>query len=417
MGGHVPDLSEQPRVVFANPFAPEHRPDPYPIFNQVREYDPVHRAVDGTWVISRWAAGNAVLRDPRFSSNPAWLQGEAARAAANSPIRQVGTNVMMFLDPPDHTRLRGLVSKAFSPRVVEGLRSRVQELVDGLLDGAAERGRMDVVSDLAYPLPVSVICELLGVPGGDHEQFRVWSSDASRLLDGPDIEPEAQTRGVVAGMQLFQYFTDLVEERRARLGDDLLSRLIAAEEEGDRLTHAELITTATLLFVAGHETTMNLIGNAVLALLRHPDELARLRQQPELVRSAVEEVLRWDPVVQFTARIATEDVDVDGRTIGAGQQVVVIIGAANRDPEQFPDEPDRFDIGRQDNRHLTFSAGPHYCLGASLARIEAQTAIGTLVRRFPDLHLLTSSPTYRQHQVLRGVEALEVGFSPVPAAR
>lgn len=403
--------------VVENPFAPEHRANPYPIFNHVREIAPVHRAADGSWVVTRWADANSMLRDPRFGSDPVLLRGQAAEQASQSAIRQVGTSVMMFLDPPDHTRLRGLVSKAFSPRVVESLRPKVQTLVDDLLDSVAAAGRMDVVADLAYPLPVAVICELLGVPPVDHDTFRQWSSDASRLLDGPGLPPDVANQGVAAGMQLFGYFTDLVEARRAEPGDDLLSLMIAAEEEGDRLSHAELITTATLLFVAGHETTSNLVGNAVLALLNHPEELQRLRADPSLVRTAVEEAFRWDPAVQFIARITKEELEIGGHQIGAGEQVIAIVGAVNRDPDQFED-PDRFDVGRQDNRHLTLSAGAHFCLGAALARVEAQTAVGTLVERFGDtMELRTTDLRWREHQVLRGLEELEVGFSPSATVR
>ena len=404
-------------ITYGDPLAPEHRADPYVLYRRVRENDPVHRALDGSWVISRWADGSAILRDPRFSGSPRWLR-EGDRRAESNPIRQAGTALMMFLDPPDHTRLRSLVNKAFTPKRVESMRPRIQQLVDARIDGVIETGEMDVIGDLGYPLPVSVICELLGVPGGDHETFRAWSSDASRLLDGETLDAEAQQRGMLAGMQLFQYFTDLVEERRPNPGDDLLSAMIAAEEAGDRLTHAELITTATLLFVAGHETTMNLIGNAVLALLRNRGELERLRRDPALIRSAVEEFLRYDSPVQFTARIATTDVEVDGTRIEAGEQVAVVIGACNRDPAQFAD-PDRLDLGREEaHRHLSFAAGAHYCLGAALARLEAQVAVGTLVQRLDDLELVTTQPRYRDHFVLRGVHELRVAFSPAsPALR
>ncbi len=404
-------------VTYGDPLAPEHRANPYVLYHRVRENDPVHRALDGSWVISRWADGSAILRDGRFSGSPKWLREDDKRAESN-PIRQAGTALLMFLDPPDHTRLRSLVSKAFTPKRVESMRPRVQQLVDARIDKVIETGEMDVIGDLGYPLPVSVICELLGVPGGDHATFRAWSSDASRLLDGETLDPEAQQRGMLAGMQLFQYFTDLVEERRPNPGDDLLSAMIAAEEAGDRLTHAELITTATLLFVAGHETTMNLIGNAVLALLRNWGELERLRRDPSLIRNGVEEFLRYDSPVQFTARIATTDVDVDGTLIEAGEQVAVVIGACNRDPEHFPD-PDRLDLGREEaHRHLSFAAGPHYCLGAALARLEAQVAVGTLVRRLDNLELVTTEPRYRDHFVLRGVHELRVAFTPAsPASR
>ena len=395
-----------------DPLAPENRADPYPFYRWLRENDPVRHAVDGSWIITRYADGAAILRDPRVSTNPAWLREGAVAGSEHHPVRQVGTNLMMFLDPPDHTRLRSLVSKAFTPKAIEAMRPRVQALVDGLLDQVVDRGELDIVSELAYPLPVSVICEMLGVPAFDHARFRQLSSDASRLLDGGALDAESEQRGIVAGMQLFQYFTDLVEERRPHPGNDLLSAMIAAEQEGDRLTHPELITTATLLFVAGHETTTNLIGNAVLALLRNPDQLARLRDDPTLIRSAVEEFLRYDSPVQFVARITTEPIDVGGVTIPAGEQMIVVVGAANHDPAQFAD-PDHLDVGRpeRENRHLSFSAGPHFCLGASLARLEAQVAIDTLLRRLSDFDLVTTAPTYRDHFVLRGVQELRVSCS------
>ncbi|MGH9280848.1 MAG: cytochrome P450 [Acidimicrobiales bacterium] len=394
-----------------DPLAPENRADPYTYYRWLRENEPVRHAVDGSWILTRYADGAALLRDPRFSTNPAWLRPGAVDGAERHPVRQVGTSLMMFLDPPDHTRLRSLVSKAFTLKVVEGMRAHVQQLVDELLDPVVEKGEMELVADLAHPLPVAVICELLGVPAFDRELFRRLTSQASRLLDGGALDPASEQMGIVAAMQLVQYFTDLVEERRpnAAEGDDLLSAMIAAEEEGDRLSHQELVTTATLLFVAGHETTSNLIGNAMLALLRNPDELARLRDDPGLIRTAVEEFLRYDSPVQFTARITTEPVEVGGQSLPAGEQVIVVVGAANRDPAQFPD-PDRLDVGRADNRHLAFAGGPHFCLGASLARMEAQLAINTMLRRLPGLELVTTAPAYREHFVLRGVEELWLRF-------
>ena len=399
-----------------DPLAPENRADPYPFYHWLRENDPIRHAVDGSWILSRYADGAAVLRDPRFSPSPAHLREGAVQGAEDHPVRQVGTSLMMFRDPPDHTRLRSLVSKAFTPRMVEMMRSRIEGLVDESLDAVLPAGEMDIVADLAYPLPVAVICDLLGVPPFDRELFRQLSSDASRLLDGGALDKAAQERGMVAGMQLFQYFTDLVEQRRPEPRDDLLSAMIAAEEAGDRLSHAELITTATLLFVAGHETTSNLIGNAMLALLRHPGELRRLRDDPALTRPAVEEFLRYDSPVQYIARITTEDVEVGGVPIAAGEQLILVVGGMNRDPAQFPD-PDRLDVGRPEkaNRHLSFSAGIHFCLGASLARMEAQVAIATLLRRTGELRLVTTEPKVRDHFVLRGVHELRVEFSPTAA--
>jgi cytochrome P450 len=395
----------------SSPMLPENRSDPYPIYHFIRHREPVHHAPDGSWVLTRYDHCAALLRDPRFSTNPALLTS-GPDAEAMGPIRQVGSSLMMFLDPPDHTRLRSLVSQAFTPRMVESLRPRIQLLVDELLDAVVEAGEMDVLADLAYPLPTVVICELLGVPAEDREKFKGWSADASRMLDGY-LDQAAMDKGLVAGMYLFQYFTDLVDERRRHPRGDLLSALLAAEAAGDRLTHAELLSTATLLFVAGFETTMNLVGNGVLALLRHPDQLARLRRDPSLVRPGVEELLRYDGPVHVTARIATSDVEIGGETIRAGEQAVAILGAANRDPEQFA-EPDRLDVARAPNRHLAFGGGPHFCLGAALARLEGQIAFATLLRRLPDLELATTSPRYRDHYVIRGLTELRVGFTPSP---
>jgi cytochrome P450 len=393
----------------SSPMLPENRSDPYPIYSFIRDREPVHHAPDGSWVLTRYDHCAALLRDPRFSTNPVNLTS-GPDAAAMGPIRQVGSSLMMFLDPPDHTRLRSLVSQAFTPRMVESLRPRIQLLVDELIDAVVETGEMDVLGDLAYPLPTVVICELLGVPAADREKFKGWSADASRMLDGY-LDQAAMDKGMVAGMYLFQYFTDLVEERRRQPRGDLLSALLAAESQGDRLTHAELLSTATLLFVAGFETTMNLVGNGMLALLRNPDQLTRLRDDPALIRPGVEELMRYDGPVHVTARIAMADVEIGGETVRKGEQAVAILGAANRDPEQFPD-PDRLDVSRTPNRHLAFGGGPHFCLGASLARMEGQIAFATLLRRLPDLELVTSSPGYRDHYVIRGLTELQVRFTP-----
>ncbi len=399
----------------SSPMLPENRPDPYPIYDFIRTREPVHHAPDGSWVLTRYDHSAALLRDPRFSTNPARLI-DGPDPASMGPIRQVGSSLMMFLDPPDHTRLRSLVSQAFTPRMVESLRPRIQALVDELLDAVIETGEMDVLADLAYPLPTVVICELLGVPPEDREKFKAWSADASRLLDGY-LDQDAMDQGMVAGMYLFQYFTDLVDDRRRQPRDDLLSALLAAEADGERLTHAELLSTATLLFVAGFETTMNLVGNGTLALLRNREQLVRLGDDPTLVRTGVEELLRYDGPVHVTARIATQDLEIGGCTVREGEQVVAMLGAANRDPSQFL-EPHRLDVSRSPNRHLAFGGGPHFCLGAALARMEGQMAFETMLRRLPDLELDTVAPTYRDHFVIRGVTGLKVGFSPqTPSAR
>jgi cytochrome P450 len=390
-----------------NPMDPEFVADPYPTYHRLRTEDPVHHSPLGFWVLTRYDDVVAALRDPRLAKE-AIASFVAARFGA--PVPAMGLS-MLDRDPPDHTRLRGLVSKAFTPRVVEGLRPRIQQIVDALLDGVAARGSMDLVEEFAYPIPVIVICEMLGVPVEDHERFKGWSLDIARGLDliwlGPDSE--VGRRSIAARQSLAEYFRGLIAQRRAAPRTDLLSGLIAAEEAGDKLNEVELLATCILLLIAGHETTVNLIGNGTLALLRHRDQLQRLQRDPGLIGSAVEELLRFDGPVQRTARIPSDDIVIGGRTIAKGQMVMPFIGAADRDPAQFPD-PDRLDIGRADNRHIAFGWGIHFCLGAPLARIEGQIAIGTLVRRLPKLELAIRHPEFRQSLTLRGLKALPVKF-------
>jgi cytochrome P450 len=390
-----------------NPMDPEFVADPYPTYHRLRTEDPVHHSPLGFWVLTRYDDVVAALRDPRLAKE-AIASFVAARFGA--PVPAMGLS-MLDRDPPDHTRLRGLVSKAFTPRVVEGLRPRIQQIVDGLLDGVAGRRSMDLIEEFAYPIPVIVICEMLGVPVEDHERFKGWSLDIARGLDLVWLGPESEVgrRSIAARQALAEYFRGLIAQRRAAPRNDLLSGLIVAEEAGDKLNEIELLATCILLLIAGHETTVNLIGNGMLALLRHRDQLERLRREPGLIGTAVEELLRFDGPVQRTARIPSEDVLVGGRTIAKGEMVMPFIGAADRDPAQFP-SPDRLDIGRTDNRHIAFGWGIHFCLGAPLARIEGQIAINTLVRRLPKLELATAEPEYRQSLTLRGLKALPITF-------
>jgi cytochrome P450 len=283
--------------------------------------------------------------------------------------------------------------------------------VDRLLDQVRDSHGMDVIADLAYPLPVTVICEMLGVPLDDHVAIRSWSSDIARSLDSIGLlaDPDVMARGDKARRALTEYFRRLLPGRRQRPREDLLSQLIAVEERGDRLNESELLSMCLLLFIAGHETTVNLIGNGVLALLRHPDELKKLRDQPGLIPLAIEELLRYDSPVQWTARITNTDVEVRGSQIPNGAMVVAAIGAANRDPSQFRN-PDRLDIAREGNRHVAFGFGIHFCLGAPLARVEGQIALGTLLRRMPDLALQTATPEWRDSSALRGLKRLPVTF-------
>jgi len=391
-----------------NPMDPEFLADPYPTYHRLRAEDPVHQSPLGFWVLTRYDDVSAVLRDPRFIKEPLAAL-VAARFGAEVP-RGVGLS-MLDRDPPDHTRLRGLVSKAFTPRVVDGLRSRIQQIVDELITRVQAAGSMDVIEEFAYPIPVNVICEMLGVPLADHERFKGWSLDIARGLDSIWLPPDSEVprRSAASRHAINDYFRGLIAQRRASPRGDLLSALIAAEEAGDKLNEEELLATCILLLIAGHETTVNLIGNGVLALLRNPGELERLRATPGLITNAVEELLRYDGPVQRTARVASAPATIGGRTIAKGEMVMPFIGAADRDPSQFPD-PDRLDLTRADNRHIAFGWGIHFCLGAPLARVEGQIAIDALVRRLPRLELMTDAPEYRQSLTLRGLKTLPVKF-------
>jgi cytochrome P450 len=388
-------------------FDPEFLADPYPAFHRLRAEDPVHRHPLGFYLLTRYDDVAGFLRDPRFGKGgyQALIEGRFGPSEGGPRLALS----MLFRDPPDHTRLRALVSKAFTPRVVETLRAHVQAIVDRLLEPAVRAGRMDVIHDLAYPLPVTVISELLGVPVGDADAVKGWSRDVARALDAIvlPVGPDVIERGRRATGEMADFFRRLIEERRRGPGADLLSGLVEAEEAGDRLTEDELLATCILLYVAGHETTVNLIGNGLLALLRHPTELRRLREDPGLLSATIEELLRYDGPVQRVGRIAAVDAEVGGVRIGAGSLVVGLLGAANRDPAQFRD-PDRLDLGRDQSRHLAFGSGIHYCLGAPLARLEGQVAIGTLVRRLPALALAVERPVWRPSSTLRGLEGLPV---------
>jgi cytochrome P450 len=394
-----------------NPMLGPARAWPYPLYRRLRERDPVHRsrAVRG-WFLFRHADCEALLRDPRFSADDRhyvdfprmrrWAieDGLVDPDAPDDPT-------MLRRDPPDHTRLRGLVSKAFTPRAVERLRGRVETLTDELLTAARRRGTFDVIADFAVPLPVTIIAEMLGIPADDRALFKRWSDHLVGFLD-PLASPGPETLRRTAD-ELKAYVKRLAAVRRPAPADDLLSALVQAEDAGDRLTEQELHGTIALLLAAGNETTTNLIGNGLVALLRHPAELARLRDEPAIVDRAVEELLRWDSPVQLTGRIPTADVEIRGRRFARGQVVVAVLGAANRDPEVFA-HPDVLDLGRADNPHLAFGQGIHFCLGAQLARLEARIALRELARRFPDVRLASDRLRWRRLTFLRGLEALPV---------
>jgi len=396
-------------VIF-NPFEPGFFDDPYRQYAALREHDPVHRSPLEVWVLFRYDDIVGVLRDSSLSvqvdnaTPTARMQMFAEQAPEE---RERGAHSILNVDPPDHTRLRRLVSKAFTPKMVHELRPRIQALVDDALDAMAARGEADVIGDLAFPLPFTVISEMLGMPDGNRDEVRGWSHTLTKTLD-PILSPEEVDAALAAANNMQSHIQDVLAWKRDHPADDLLTGLIAAEDEGDRLSEIELLDQVLLLYVAGHETTVNLIGNATLALLGHPDQLARLRSDPELDGGAVEELLRYDSPVQFSRRITTADLDVDGTTIPAGTFTLTCLGSANHDEARWGPTADELDITRPDaGQHMSFGNGIHHCLGSSLARTEAQIAIGTLVRRFPDLQL-AGEPERNGRVVLRGLEFLPV---------
>lgn len=391
-----------------NPLMPEFIANPYPFYHRLRAEDPVHRSalLPDTWVVTRYTDVVMILRDARFGRHDA--ENFFRERFGEGPLLSVFTKWMLFRDPPDHTRLRTLVNKAFTPRAIEGLRPRIQELVNYLLDAVQQCGSMDIMADLAYPLPVLVICELLGVPAKDRDLFKEWSGDVARTLD-PIQTPEMVEKGHAVVESMTNYFRSLIATLRKNPQDNILSAMIAAEEQGDRLSEDELLANCILLFSAGHETTVNLIGNGLLALMRNPEQKQLLQENPSLVQSAVEEFLRYDGPVQLTGRTPKEDIEIGGRLIRGGERVMTVLAAANRDPAQFPD-PDRLDITRQDNHHVAFGHGIHFCLGASLARAEGQLAIGTFLQRLPHVTRVDEAPQWRPAFTLRGLQRLPVTF-------
>jgi cytochrome P450 len=367
----------------ADPSNPEYRENSAPFLRRLREVAPVSLTPLGSWRLARYGDCVRLLKEVR--SGVRFADGTPAIGARSNVAAGPG-QFMLQQDPPAHTRLRRLVSRAFTPRAVEQLRERVRENVRELLDEALARDEIDVIAALALPVPSTVICEMMGVPLADRPRFTEWTGDATHLLVAEFAPEDVVQRGLAAAGQLALYFQDLIAERRARLGGDMLSDLIRAEEEGDRLSPSELLTQSIGLLIAGFETTIGLIANGVYQLLRHPDELARLRRDPALIRTAVDECLRFDGPIGATLRILHEDAEFSGVRIAKDSRVLAMLDAANRDPEKFPD-PDRFDVGRTPNEHLSFGGGVHHCLGAHLARMEAQEAIGALVARTRALEL------------------------------
>ena len=401
-----------------NPFLPELRADPYPFYHRLRCQDPVHwgvapsSVVPGCWYLTRYSDVMSALRDPRLGREVRRVLPPEAFPPSHdafNPFGAAARRFMLFMDPPDHTRLRSLVSQAFTPQMIQRLRPRIEEITNSLLDKVHSPGTMDIIADFAFPLPVTVIAEMLGVQAEDREQFKAWSNTIVGAMDLRQSREVVEQAGQ-ATLALTGYLQAVVAERRHQRQEDIISDLIAAEEEGSKLSEEELLSTCILLLIGGHETTVNLIGNGMLALLRHPDQMEQLRSNPGLIQEAVEELLRYDSPVPMAFRLAFEDLELGGKPIRKGDSVGMVLAAANRDPEPFPD-PDRLVITRTPNRQLAFGHGIHFCLGAALARLEGQIAINTLLRRMPYIQLQTDDLEWRENVGLRGLKALPVSLS------
>ncbi|MFL5629090.1 MAG: cytochrome P450 [Ktedonobacteraceae bacterium] len=401
--------------------SPGFKANPYPAFAQLRSHDPVHQILmpggRTAWLITRYEDADDILKDQRFvkdvrhALSPEELAQRFPWAQMQpqvQPVHNFLSHHMLNSDPPDHTRLRALVNISFTPRLVEQWRERIQAITNELLDAVQDKGEMDLIDEFAFPLPIIVITEMLGVPSEDRMNFRKWSNMVVEAAGNP--EAFQQAREHLAAFR--EYLRKLIDEKRGHPSDDLLGKLIQAEAEGDKLSEDELIAMVFLLLIAGHETTVNLIGNGVLALLLHPDQIEKLKQTPPLIKTAIEEFLRYQgPLLTATQRWAREDVEIDGKLLRRGDSVLVVLASANRDPAEFA-QPEELDITRPENRHLAFGKGIHYCLGAPLARLEGQIAIGTLIRRMPNLRLNADPQTlaWRPGILLLGLSKLPVTF-------
>jgi pimeloyl-[acyl-carrier protein] synthase len=401
-------------MVAFNPFDAAHREDPYPLYREMREYEPVHWSeAQGFWLATSYDAVQVGLRDHERFSRATTAKHLEGSGREPGPLERLNLEFFIQKDPPEHTRLRQLVSKAFTPKRVAEMRQRIQELTDELLDQADASGSMDVITDFAYPLPAMVITELLGAPPQDRDMFKAWST-ALAVAQEPKPSRDEIRRGDQAALEAADYLSNLIEQRRSNPADDLLSALVAVRDAGHaRLSTEEMISACVLILTAGHETTMSLIGNGLLALLQHPVQLERLRTDPSLVPLALEEFLRYDTPVQMTGRVVRRDTTLDGKHLRAGQSILLVLGAANRDPAHFA-SPDDLDIARDPNRHLAFGFGIHHCLGAPLARLEGEVVFTTLLRRFPNLHLGSDEPKRADVTMLRGLRSLQVELGDRP---
>ncbi|HKC24102.1 MAG TPA: cytochrome P450 [Thermoanaerobaculia bacterium] len=411
----VPARAADPSLTLARLLDPEVLADPYPLYARLRTEDPVHwDAFLHAWVVTRYPDVVTVLHD--FSADRTPTPDQLSRMGLErlAPIARVMVQQMLFMDPPAHTRLRNLAATVFTPHRVAILRGHIQEIADSLLDAVRPNGRMDVIRDFAAPLPAIVTAEMLGVPTEDHEQLKDWSADFAEMLGNFQHNPDRVPRVAKSVEEMTAYFRSAVRALPVRPREGLLQSLATAEIAGDRLTEEEVVANAIVTMVGGQETTTNLIGNGVVSLLRNPAQMARLKEDASIVPSAVEELLRYESPSQHTARLAPKDTELGGRTIRQKQAVIAVMGAANRDPERFPD-PDRLDLTRENNRHVAFGWAAHFCFGAPLARIEGQIAFATLLAKLPGLAQAPGPLVWRDNLGLRGLTSLPVTFDPVRA--
>ena len=410
----VADVTSEPKPF--NPFEPGFAEDPYPQYAELSTRNPVQQTPLGLWALFAYDDAVGLLRDPSLSVEDRSVVGVNPRVEMRQKILgdrpQRGTRQILNLDPPDHTRLRKLVQQVFTPRMVEQLTPRVQAMVDDALDAVVARGsgtgEMDVIADLAFPLPFRVISAMLGMPASEEVQLRDWAHTLTLSLE-PLLAIQHMDEILIASDHIVEHVLDAIEWKRSHPADDLLSALIAAEDEGDRLSPEELLDQVVLLYIAGHETTVNLIGNGTYALLRNRAQLERWRDDPSLDANAVDELLRYDSPVQFSRRVTTSELEIGGCTIERGVFVLTCLAAANRDAAKWGDDAQALDVARPGAaQHLAFGSGIHHCLGASLARLEGRIAMGTLIRRFPGLELATDTPAWNGRLILRGLDQLPV---------
>lgn len=402
--------ANQAAAMLFNPFSAEFRADPYPLYAKLRDAGPVVRTPLGTWMITRYETVDRVLRSASFRTPRGYKDADdptgPPRFDPAGPLGRHRRHWLLFQSGEAHTRLRKLIMKVFTPRAVRALAPRIDALVTELLAPALERGRMELIADLAYPLPATVICELLGVPAADRDRNRRWAEVVAATVD--PLISDAQVKAAEAAMREWDpYIRDLLAERRKHPGDALLDAMLAVEDDGTSLSEDEIAANATFLFLAGHETTTNLIGNGLFALLRHPDQLARLRAEPGLLENAIEELLRFDAPVQFAPRVAIEDIEVEGVTMQRELPIMLALGAANHDPRRF-ERPDELDVARADPKPLSFGGGAHYCVGAALARLEAKHAFEQLLARTRVIELATQTPVWRSTLTLRALTELHI---------